>query len=379
MENYPLANVVAKPPKAMGKAKLVFLEPRVSVVTPKIEPAWTIRPVTDDAADDKFSLECRLDSTDAPSDSFKTALTAFDMKVRSLAFGNKKAWFGKVGDDIMTESDLRTMHSVSVKKGSEKLDGSRYDDTVKFKVNGWQAYVDEVIYKSNSDNKWPVDVKWRTRLVDAQGRGGPDDNQTRFYICQDTSMTTGKEQMVPWTPCQDPAGNHIKDASGNTVYEFVGPKHCQPGCKVRVVFNPSMVWLAAKFGVTLAAKQVFITPAPAKAKSTIDGIEIKDYVDPILAGRAARAAMSTDVDIEDAPDNVDAESVDAKADKADKADAKADKPDAKPDAKPEKPDAKPDVADAEPKKKKAEKPAEDSPLKKKSKTEKVAKTIDEEF
>jgi hypothetical protein len=178
--------------------------------------------------------------------------------------------------------------------------------------------------------------KWRSRLVDAQGRGGPDDNQTRFYICQDTSMTTGKEQMVPWTPCQDPAGNHIKDAQGNTVYEFVGPKHCQPGCKIRVVFNPSMVWLAAKFGVTLAAKQVFITPAPAKAKTLIEGIEIKDYVDPILAGRAARAAMASDVVFDDVPEAVEAESIEPESapqektedktvqDKKKKADVKAD-------------------------------------------------------
>ena len=372
MEKYPLDAMVAKPPKAMGKAKLVFIDPRVSVATPKLEQAWPVRPMGDDASDDKFALEVRLDAFDSNADTFKNALSQFDAKIRSLAFANKKSWFGKVGDDIQTESDLRTMHTMSIKKGSEKIDGSRYDDTVKFKVTGWQNYVDEVIYKSNSDNKWPVDVKWKSRLVDAQGRGGPDDNQTRFYICQDTSMTTGKEQMVPWTPCQDPAGNHIKDAQGNTVYEFVGPKHCQPGCKIRVVFSPSMVWLAAKFGVTLAAKQVFITPAPPKAKTAIDGIEIKDYVDPILAGRAARAAMTSDIDVDEVP-NVDD---DVKSD--DKND-KADKPAEKPAAADKVADKLADKPDDEPKKKKADKADKADKGDNESPKKKKAKTIDEEF
>ena len=303
MDKYPFSSIVAKPPKAMGKAKIVFLQPNVSVVTDKVKCLWAIRP-TDDS-NQKFSLEVGLPSDDPSAEALKNGLTKFDMTIRDLALANKKAWFGKVGDEITSVSDLRTMHTMSVKKGTERIDGSSYDDSAKFKVTGWSEHVEEVIYKSNSDNKWPVDVKWRTRLVDPQGRGGPSDNETRFYICQDTSMTTGKEQMVPWIPCQDPAGNHIKDSSGNTVYEFVGPKHCQPGCKVRVVFNPSMVWLASKFGVTLAAKQVFITPPPVAAKTSIEGIEIKDYVDPILAGRAARAAMSSDVVLDDAPDNAD--------------------------------------------------------------------------
>jgi hypothetical protein len=291
--------ITAKPPRQMGKAKLVFLEPRSLIVTPKIAQAWPIRPMGDDAADDKFSLECKVDDTDA----LKIGLINFDMKVRQLAFANKKLWFGKAADDIATEADLRQMHTMSIKKGNEKADGSRYEDTVKFKITGWRDFVEEVLYKGEGDKKFPVDIKWRTRIVDSQGRGGPDESQTKFYICEATDMTTGKEQMVPHTPCQDPAGNHIKDAQGNTVYEFVGPKHCQPGCKVRVVFQPTMVWLASKFGVTLAAKQVFITPAPPKARLAVEGIEIKDYVDPILAGRAARSAMaSNDLrDLEDLP------------------------------------------------------------------------------
>ena len=289
IERLNLDAIKANAPKSMGKAKLVFLEPRMLIATPKIAQAWPIRPMSEDSNDDKFSLECRLDDADV----FKTGLTAFDMKVRSLAFANKKLWFGKAAEEINSESDLRQTHTLSVKKGNEKPDGSRYEDTVKFKVTGWKDQVEEVIYKGEGDKKFPVDVKWHSRLVSPGGRGGPEDNQTKFYICETTDMTTGKEQMVPWTPCQDPAGNHIKDSQGNTVFEFVGPKHCQPGCKVRVVVQPSMVWLAAKFGVTLAAKQVFITPAPPKSKSVVEGIEIKDFVDPILAGRAARAAMSS--------------------------------------------------------------------------------------
>lgn len=334
LENIKLDSLVPKPPRAFGKARLVFLEPKLKVVTPKLQVAWNIRPSSDDASD-KFSLEVNVDEDSA----FKNALQAFDARIRTMAFQNKKTWFGKEADEVSSESDLRLKHTMSIKKGNEKQDGSRYADTIKFKVTGWQNFVDEVLYRGEGDNKFPSDVRWKTRPVTSpQGQGGPEDNQTKFYICENVDPTTGKEQMVPWTPCQDPAGNEIKDALGNTTYEFVGPKHCQPGCQIRVVFEPSMIWLSAKFGVTLQAKQVFITPAAPTAKSTIEGIEIKDCVDPVLAKKAARLAMSTN-DLRDQDfDGLDgasdasgaaealpiADEAKTRADKADKSD-KADK------------------------------------------------------
>jgi len=366
LEKLNVDGITAKPPRLMGKAKLVFLEPMMKVSTPKLAQAWPIRP-SDDSAE-KFTLEVRLD---ADSETFKTALVNFDMQVRKLALANKKAWFGKAADEIETENDLRQMHAMSIKKGNEKADGTRWEDTVKFKITGWSDYVEEVLYKGEGDKRYPVDVKWKTRSVDHQGQGGPDDSHTKFYICENRDMTTGKEQMAPWTPCQDPAGNQIKDAAGNTIWEFVGPKHCQPGCKLTVVFQPTMVWLASKFGVTLAAKQVFITPAPAKPKNIIEGIEIVDFVDPILASRAAKLAMASDDlrDLEDLP--ADADDVAAAVDKLvgiepETTDKPADKP-----AAAEKPVDKP-----APVKRTATLPAEGSTGSKKSKK---VKTVDEEF
>jgi hypothetical protein len=304
LDKLKLDSISALPPRTLGKAKLVFLQyngSRIITSTPKLDQAWPVKPVDEGEGKivDKFTLECRF----GDNDTFKNALTAMDMKIRSLAVQNKKLWFGKAADDIETEADLRQMHSMSVRKGSEKADGTRYDDTVKFKVTGWADYVEETLYKGEGDKRYPVDVKWKTRSVDSQGHGGPNEEQTKFYICEGTDMTTGKEKMAAWTPCQDPAGNQIKDGSGNTMWEFVGPKHCQPGCKIRVVFHPSMVWLSSKFGVTLAAKQVFITPAPPKAKTQLEGIEIVTFVDPILASRAAQQAMSSNDlrDLEEIP------------------------------------------------------------------------------
>jgi hypothetical protein len=82
-----------------------------------------------------------------------------------------------------------------------------------------------------------------------------------------------------------------------------------------------MVWLASKFGVTLSAKQIFITPAPAKPKTSVEGIDIVDFVDPILASRAARQALAGDDlrDLESMP--ADNESDDGRADVADAAKA----------------------------------------------------------
>jgi len=301
LEKLNIDGITAKPPRQMGKAKLVFLEPKMLVNTPALEQAWPIRPMGDEGAD-KFQLECRLGDS---VDTFKSALTSFDLRVRKLAYENKKSWFGKSADDIETENDLKQMHTLSVRRGNEKADGSRYDDTVKFKITGWGDYVDEVLYKGEGDKKFPVDVKWKSRVVDPQRNGGPDDSGTQFYICEGINMSTGKQKMAPWTPCVDPAGHEIKDALGNTMWEFVGPKHCQPGCKITVVYQPTMVWLASKFGVTLSAKQIFITPAPPKPKSAIEGIEIVETVDPILASKAARAALASDDirDLDDVPDN----------------------------------------------------------------------------
>ena len=321
LENLDLNGLTALPPKLFGKARLVFLEPKTLIVTPKLSQAWRIRPT--DERNEKFSLEVKVED-----EAFRKSLNDFDMRIRKLAFENKKAWFGKQADTIETEADLRQMHSMSIKKGSERADGTRYDDTVKFVVKGWTDYVDEVTYKGEGDKRWASDVKWKSRLVDAAGHGGPDDAQTKFYICENRDMTTGKEQMAPWTPCQDPAGNQIRDASGNVKWEFVGPKHCQPGCKLTIVFQASMVWLASKFGVTLTAKQVFITPAPAKAQTTIDGIEIVPFVDPVLASKAARLALVNhedlhDFDVPPAEEDFDADGPKPEAKAADKPEPEA--------------------------------------------------------
>jgi hypothetical protein len=292
IEKANLDSIKANAPKMFGKAKLVFLDPKDNLifVTPKLTQIWNIRPTSDDGAD-KFSLEVKVGEI---VDTFKNGVIAFDQNVRKLAFANKKAWFGKEADDITTENDLRMKHTQSIKKGNDKQDGTKWDDSMKFKVTGWSSQVGEIVYRGDGDAKMPFDVKWNSRPVDAQGGGGPDDNQTKFYICEGIDMTTGKEKMAPWTPCVDPAGNQIKDAHGNTKWEFVGPKHCQPGCEVRIVFHASMVWIASKFGVTLSARQVFITPPPPKTKNAVEGIEIVETVDPIMASRAAKQAVNRD-------------------------------------------------------------------------------------
>ena len=355
LEKINLDAITAKPPRVMGKAKLVFLEPLMRVSTPKLSQAWPVRP-SDDAGE-KHTLEVRLGPE---AEAFATALKAFDMRVRKLAFENKKLWFGKAADDIETENDLRQMHTLSIKKGNDKPDGSKWDDTVKFKITGWAEQVEEILFKGEGDKRYPVDVKWRSRLVDSMGHGGPEDSQTKFFLSQGRDMATGKEKMVPKVPCQDPAGNHMRDSNGNTMWEFVGPKHCQPGCSLTVIFQPTMVWLASKFGVTLAAKQIFITPAPPKAKNIVEGIEIVDFVDPILASRAVQLAMSGD-------DLRDLESMPADADD----DNKEEPPAAAASA----PAATAATAPAaEPEKRKAEKP-ETSPKKKKAKLV----TVEDEF
>lgn len=289
MEKAPIDSLSAKPPKAFGKAKLVYLEPKLMVSSPKLPQAWPVRPADD--KNEKFALVCRVPTTE---EKFKGASTAFDMRIRRLAFQERKAWFGKGADDIETENDLKQMQTLSIKKGNEKPDGTRWDDEIKFSVKGWADYVEEIVYKGEGDKRMPVDVVWRSRMVDPQGSGGPGDEATKFYICEGIDMTTGKEKMAPWTPCLDPSGQPMKDSAGNVMWEFVSPKHCKPGCQIRVVYQPSMVWLASKFGVTLQAKQVFITPPPPKAKAELDGITIVDTVDPIMAARAAKHAMATD-------------------------------------------------------------------------------------
>lgn len=307
IEKANLDIIKANAPKMFGKAKLVFLDPKDSLVfvTPNLTQIWNIRPSSDDGAD-KFSLEVKLGEN---ADAFKGGVVAFDQRVRALAFANKKAWFGKDADEIGNENDLRMKHTTSIKKGNEKQDGTKWDDSMKFKVTGWSNQVGEVVYRGEGDSKMAHDVKWNSRPVDAQGGGGPDDNQTKFYICEGIDMTSGKQKMAPWTPCVDPAGNQIKDAHGNTKWEFVGPKHCQPGCEVRVVFHASMVWIASKFGVTLSARQVFITPPPPKTKNAVEGIEIVETVDPIMASRAAKQAVNRD-DILNGENALQAEDVD---------------------------------------------------------------------
>ena len=127
-----LDSIVGKPPRQFGKAKLVFLEPRTNIVTPKLQVAWPIKPSSDEGGD-KYSLEVSMGSVGEENDdelSFKASVSAFDMRIRQLAFANKKSWFGKEAEQVSTEADLRLMHTMCLKKGNEKQDGSRYSDTV---------------------------------------------------------------------------------------------------------------------------------------------------------------------------------------------------------------------------------------------------------
>jgi len=286
--------ITSKPPRAFGagnKAKGAWLEHVPSVSTPNLPQAFNIR-ATDDTAE-TFSVQMRLDKSDPSSETFAQSLKAFDQRIRKLAFEHKNHWFSKnVSSEISTEADLRQLHHPSISKGAEKPDGTFYDDSVKFKIAGWGPFVEEVLYKGEGEKRYISDVKWKSRLVNAMGFGGPEENQTKFFLSQGKDMATGKEKMVAKVPCQDPAGNHLKDANNNLIWEFVGPKHAQPGSKLTVVFEPKMVWIAAKFGVSFTARQIFITPAPPKPRNVVEGIEIVDYVDPIMAIRAVQLATA---------------------------------------------------------------------------------------
>ena len=291
--------ITSKPPRAMGKAKMAFLENIGKVSTPKLTQAWPIRPSDD--TNEKQTLEVRLDEE---SELFTNALRSFDQKIRKLAFENRATWFSKnVSAQFAQENDLSPIHHKSISAGNEKPDGTSWGPTTKFKITGWKNSIKEVLYKGEEGNKFPVDVVWNPRLVDAMGHGGPDDSQTKFFLSSGKNMATGQEIMVGKVPCQDPAGNHMRDSNNNLLWEFVGPKHCQPGSKLTIIFQPSMVWLSQKFGVSLVAKQIFITPPAPKPRNVVPGIEIVDFVDPILASRAVQlATVSDDLrDLEEMP------------------------------------------------------------------------------
>lgn len=294
----------AQPPRTMGKGRVVFLNGPNKHSTPKVTQAWPIRPADD--KNEKFNLECSI-GPDAVG--FGSSLDAFDNVIRKMAFSNRKEWFGKRADIMTDEKDLLQLQTRSLKKGGESKTGTRYDDTVRFKVEGWKDHLDEVIYKDAATGatddamRMPRDCTWRPRLVDENGRGGPKDNETQFFLAIGKDMTTGIERFVNKVPCIDAAGNHIKDSKGNLVWEFVGPKHCRQGHKLTVVFATNLVWLSdGKFGVKLAAREVYITPTPPKAKGRIEGIEVVNHVDPFLAAKAVQLTTSAD-DVEgDVPD-----------------------------------------------------------------------------
>lgn len=297
-------NIEAQKPRTVGKARVAFLNGIDKHSTDKLEQAWPIRPADD--RNEKFNLEVRIGQANVD---LTKAFEDFDGQIRKIAFANKKDWFMKRADEIDSEADLKQLHTKSIKKGGERSDGSRYDDTVRFKVEGWKDCVDEVVYneaKAGEDKgTMPKDVVWKPRYVDASGRGGPKDNETNFYLWVGKDMTSGLEKYANKVPCIDAAGNHIKDASDNLVWEFVGPKHCKVGSKLTVVFNSSVVWLSdGKFGVKLAARQVYVMPAPPKTTGRVEGVEIVSYVDPFQAAKAVQmVAAANDDSAEDAPDS----------------------------------------------------------------------------
>lgn len=287
------ANLTVQPIKtgANSKGKFASLQystssgPVYKYATPRdLRQLWSIKPAGEDA--DKFVLEVSLGPTCAD---FVKKVNAFDKCILDAAFANKLEWFGaKHASRMETKEGLTLTQTKMLIDGRPNRTGGKYDDSIKFKIEGWQKYLKEKIYKDNDTSGMVKECTWHPRLVNSLDSASDfKDRETKFYLFTSRDPVTGQDYYSNKVPVIDAAGHQLKDKDGNALWRYVGPQDCIPNSLLTVEFAVRSAWIIdSRFGSYGTAVAVFIKAPPPKVTQVLEGVKILTSVDPVQAAKA---------------------------------------------------------------------------------------------
>lgn len=251
---------------------------------------------------DRFNMTLRIDSVEhAELQSKLEELDGWALDQGHSKLGNpKEQWFAidtkdKKGNALapeMVKAMLSGKQRSVIKEGGTSKSGDKYPNAVNAKVDGWGSYVTEVVWEEKElkglKQRVISHLVFRDRLV---SEGPVSDRDTRFYLHLPSS---GK--YTDKVPVVDGSNKPVTGPDGKIVWRWVGPQDCKPYSKVSAVIALSKIYVSAEFGITLAAKQVYIKPAPPKTSLNAENVEDDVDADAALAalglgaGAAAAAA-----------------------------------------------------------------------------------------
>lgn len=296
-------NLTVQPPKTGEKSKGKFASlqystssgPVYKYATPRdLRQLWSIKPAGEDA--DKFVLEVSLGPNCAD---FVKKVNTFDKCILDAAFANKLEWFGaKHASRMETKEGLTLTQTKMLIDGRPNRTGGKYDDSIKFKIEGWQKYLKEKIYKDNDTSGMVKECIWDPRLVNSLDSASDfKDRETKFYLFNSRDPVTGVDNYSNKVPVIDAAGHQLKDKDGNALWRYVGPQDCVPNSLLTIEFAIRNVWIIdSRFGSYGTAVAVFIKAPPPKVSQVLEGVKILTSVDPVQAAKAVMNLQSANQD-----------------------------------------------------------------------------------
>jgi hypothetical protein len=251
--------------------------------TPKdMRQKWNIAPAGMNAEigpDDKMVIDVEI----GPEHSeFASKCVMLDQFVMEQAFSHKKDWFGDKNASRMDTIDaLKLTYTKLVSEGKADKTGSKYPDSIKFKIEGWAPYLETVITHEEGARKgMPKQCVWKNRIIDDLKPLGVDDKETKFFLFEKKCPVTNTEEYIYKLPVVDPAMNQLKGVDGNGMWRYVGPQDCKPNSRIRIVFAAQRVWISdIRFGIALTAKEIWIKPPPPPTVQKLDGVRVNPKVD----------------------------------------------------------------------------------------------------
>lgn len=287
-----------------GQSCFIDINPKFgnSLTAPKdLRSLWNIKP-SGESVDDVFSFNIELalppEGERSDVDSFRRKVVEVDNHFLNFALKNKNEFFGSQKAKSMSSTEVvRGSYTPIIKEGKESKDGSKYDDSIHGKIYGWKDQVDSIVMKECTvrgvpNTKMVDGVVWKPRICDGRNFGPSD---THFYLFMGKDIVTNQDTFTDKVPMMDAAGKPTVDASGNTMYRWVGPGDCVRGSKVTIVFNMSKLYVSANFGPINAIREVYIKPSPPRERGILGGAKIVQVVDPLQAARALQALMNSEV------------------------------------------------------------------------------------
>lgn len=303
----------AQPAKlnASGKGKMVFLDYSDGPVKSNkfagprdMRQMWAIRPASLDNGELKDNAKFNLELEITPENKlFLDSINNLDQFVMKTALENKDAWFGaKNASKIDSVDALRLTYTKTVIEGKPNRNGGKYNDSIRMKIEGnWGKYMNEVVFKDDDPNGMPKECTWHPRMVNTLDPSQDlKDNETMFFLYMNKDPVSGIDNYADRVPVIDAAGHQIKDNQNNGLWRYVGPQDCKPNSRITVIFTASRVWISdVRFGITIAAKKVYIKPPPPKVTQVLEGVRTLTSVDIATASRAVLNTLTA----EDASDN----------------------------------------------------------------------------